>query len=782
MHLTDEYMSYPNFPCLHINNGLIISANDRFTDLTGLTKNDVLNKSLSYVFLNVLKAKSSIIDFDKLQYNADCLIFTPNSGAMDVSIVPFCEDGSSYIKLVQRYNAIIGDKFEFLEQICGDNTAVAFFNTSDFTLLKANSVFLGYINKNLHTDENPFGYPISSFLPEWKDNFYERSIRKILLYGKSYNNSEFLYKSRLKGITFWDLTLVPIMFNNKVEYFSLIAKDITEAVLSRKTLEKRLKVVQKKNNRFQKIFDNMSDGIYVEDYENKTVSVNKVTRDFFDSIGLKGKLPEEIRNAKCYDKNGREIPERELPITKLQKQGKYEHSIYTLKYENKEIHLCISGIPVYDSNNKLNMALLCVKIMTDKINQEKELLLQRDLYYNIFDLLGLPIVYLSYPNLEIYRINRNAKDLIMKTIEPTKSSSKYNYSQDPQFFGAQMIKLKPFLNIDSGVFHKLIKEIKNKKEPVYYNVEINSCSLKCTYKMVVQPICDIEGSVIEVIITGIDITYEMAQQENLEKMAQMKDEFVYSITHEFKTPLTVINSAIQTLESIYKDELTDNVKKYIGKIKQNSFRQLRLVNNLLEANKMSMGKIFINKKNLDIVSLTRIIIESVQAYAQQKGINLIFLTALKEKSISIDDEKYERVLLNLLSNAIKFTPKGKKIVVKVSLKIKNKKQKVRIIVQDEGIGIPKDKLKLIFERFWQVDSSLTRNTEGTGLGLSIVKQLVEVLEGEIHVSSKVGVGSSFELLLPADQVDNKPQEIDTKQLIDNHLIHSTAIEFSDIYL
>ncbi len=675
----------------------------------------------------------------------------------------------------------IEDKFQFLEQIYqGNDTAVAIFNANDFTLLKANAVFLRFV-KSPHLDEYPFGYPISSFLPQHKDNLYEQSIRKILLHAKPYNNSEFFYKSRLKGSTFLDLTLVPISCNKKVEYFSVIAKNITKAVISRKRLEKQLNIVQQKNNGFQKIFDNMSDGLYVEDYENKTVFVNKVTKDFFDFIGLKGKSPEEIRNAKCFDKNGKELSKKDLPLTRLHKEGKYEQLIYTIKNDSKEIHLCISGTPVYNCNNQLNMALLCVQIMTDKINQEKELLLQRDLYYNIFDMLGLPIVYLSYPNLEVYGLNRNAKNFIMQIIEPVKNPSEY-YSEDPKFFSVQMAKLKPFLNIDSGVLLKLVREINNNKEPVYYNVEISSSDRKSIYKMVVQPICDMEGSIREVIITGIDITYEIAQKENLEKIAHMKDEFIYTITHEFKTPLTVINSAIQTMESVYKNELTDSVKKYLWKIKQNSFRQLRLVNNLLEANKMSIGKNIINKRNLDIVNLTRIITESVQPYAQQKGINLIFLTRLKEKSIGIDDEKYERVLLNLLSNAIKFTQRNKTIAVKASLKTKNNKQKICIEVQDEGIGIPKDKLEMIFERFWQADSSLTRNTEGTGLGLSIVKQIIEALDGEIYVKSKVDVGSTFVLLLPAAKVGKKSLKADSMQLIDNHLVHSTAIEFSDIYL
>lgn len=157
--------------------------------------------------------------------------------------------------------------------------------------------------------------------------------------------------------------------------------------------------------------------------------------------------------------------------------------------------------------------------------------------------------------------------------------------------------------------------------------------------------------------------------------------------------------------------------------KQNSNRQLKLVNNLLDIIRINAGKIKINLTNIDIILMTRTITESIIIFAEQKGIRLSFSSTLGVKIIGIDEEKYERILLNLLSNAIKFTPRGKSIFVMASQKIVKGKCKVCIKVKDQGIGISPDNQQLIFERFGQVDSSLSRQAEGTGIGLSLLKCL-----------------------------------------------------------
>ncbi|AVK47438.1 hypothetical protein AXY43_05030 [Clostridium sp. MF28] len=264
----------------------------------------------------------------------------------------------------------------------------------------------------------------------------------------------------------------------------------------------------------------------------------------------------------------------------------------------------------------------------------------------------------------------------------------------------------------------------------------------------------------------------------LERTLEMKDEFLSIISHEFRTPLNVISSAIQAMNYICCNELSDKAKKYLRMIRQNTFRQLRLVNNLLDITRINAGRIKINKKNVDIVFLTKSIIESIYTYVALKSIDVTFVSLIEKKIIGIDDEKYERILLNLLSNATKFTPEGKPIIVTLS----SINDKICIEVKDKGIGIPEDKANIIFERFGQVDSSLSRQAEGAGIGLSLVKKFVESLGGSISVKSELGKGSAFTILLPSktiieDYIDKEPVN-----LLDNRLVQNTRIEFSDIYL
>lgn len=278
------------------------------------------------------------------------------------------------------------------------------------------------------------------------------------------------------------------------------------------------------------------------------------------------------------------------------------------------------------------------------------------------------------------------------------------------------------------------------------------------------------------------IQSEKEKNEALQKAIEMKDEFLSLISHEFKTPLTVINSAIQAMEVICRDELSPKTKGFLNKIRQNSYRQLRLVNNLLDITRLNAGQMKTHKTNKDIIFLTRSITDSVQIYAQQKGITLEFVSTIKIKEIGIDEEKYERILLNLLSNAIKFTPTGKTVRVSVSQKIIEKKCMVCIEVKDNGIGIPKDKQELIFERFGQVDNSLTRQAEGTGIGLSLVKMLVESQSGIITLDSQVGKGSSFNIMFQAKKIKAAPVKEKLKEITESRLVKATAVEFSDIYL
>ena len=184
-------------------------------------------------------------------------------------------------------------------------------------------------------------------------------------------------------------------------------------------------------------------------------------------------------------------------------------------------------------------------------------------------------------------------------------------------------------------------------------------------------------------------------------------------------------------------------------MKQNCYRLLRLINNLIDISKIDSGFLNPNLKNYNIVSVVEDITLSVAEYIQDKGVEVIFDTNVEEKIIACDPDNIERIILNLLSNAVKFTNAGDQITVEVM----DNEDYIEISVKDTGIGIPEDKLKVIFERFRQVDNSLSRSHEGSGIGLSLVKALVDMHDGSINVNSNLGEGTEFIIKLPARKTD-----------------------------
>lgn len=264
---------------------------------------------------------------------------------------------------------------------------------------------------------------------------------------------------------------------------------------------------------------------------------------------------------------------------------------------------------------------------------------------------------------------------------------------------------------------------------------------------------------------------------------RLKTEFFSNISHELRTPLNIMMSSIQLLNIFYENKATNLNKffyayeKYIPGLQQNSYRLLKLINNLIDITKFDSGFFKMEYTNLNIVEMVEDIAQSVAPYIENKGISLIFDTDVEEKIQAVDVLKLERILLNLLSNAIKFTSPGGTIEVTV----KAKESSVLISIKDTGCGIPSDMLQVIFERFRQVDSLLTRRAEGSGIGLSLVKALIEAHEGTITVNSTVGVGSEFIIelpmkVIPACRIDSEQITSDSQMKVDR-----INIELSDIY-
>lgn len=245
---------------------------------------------------------------------------------------------------------------------------------------------------------------------------------------------------------------------------------------------------------------------------------------------------------------------------------------------------------------------------------------------------------------------------------------------------------------------------------------------------------------------------EHVESQKLKELDHLKSRFFANISHEFRTPLTLIMGPV---EDLLKTGNADQFKKILPEVHRNSRRLLELINQLLDLSKLDARRYRINTSREDILPYAEQIVHNFYSLAERKNIDLQLNVSaeLREKieqgdtKFYFDEDMIEKILNNLLSNAFKFT--GEQGTITVSLKTAVRRSDfLELSVSDTGIGIPKEKLSHVFHRFYQADDSDERHYEGSGVGLSLLKELVDLLHGEVTVESEPGKGTTFYCYLP----------------------------------
>ena len=302
--------------------------------------------------------------------------------------------------------------------------------------------------------------------------------------------------------------------------------------------------------------------------------------------------------------------------------------------------------------------------------------------------------------------------------------------------------------------------------------------------------------------------YKMSkfEAEKLHEVDDLKSRFFANISHEFRTPLTLILGPVKQIIERTKEEKTRDDLKVVHK---SANKLLGLVNQLLDISKLESGNMKLQTIPQNIIPLLKALTLSFTSYAERKKINLKFNSAEEEIIVYIDKDKIEKIITNILSNAFKFTPEGGHIEVTVTRSIFSsaghshseldsespneiKKLKrsaiggqldnyVEISIRDSGIGIPKEKLPKIFNRFYQVDGSHTREQEGTGIGLSLTKELIELHKGRIEVESEEGRGTTFKINITLGKEHLKPEEICEEEKLKVYQIEKIELSLEEFF-
>lgn len=259
----------------------------------------------------------------------------------------------------------------------------------------------------------------------------------------------------------------------------------------------------------------------------------------------------------------------------------------------------------------------------------------------------------------------------------------------------------------------------------------------------------------------------------------IKGEFFTNICHELRTPINVINSALQLNNLNIENRNLNSIERNNLVIKQNCLRLIRTINNFIDANKISEGQIETNIMVLNVVEVVENILDSSSEYISKKKINFIFDPDFEEIFIVIDSEFLERIILNLLSNSVKYGRENGNIYVKIYFEGKD----LVIMIENDGIAISYDEQKYIFDKFTKSNKALNRTQEGSGLGLYISKSLMKMQGGDLKVDIYEGHGNRFKLYFY--DVDLFKETDRTEHIFNNNyynLKERAEIEFSDIYI
>ncbi|WP_243446344.1 sensor histidine kinase [Romboutsia weinsteinii] len=544
------------------------------------------------------------------------------------------------------------------------------------------------------------------------------------------NMKSFIYSTNDKV---YQATFAPLLIKDEIKGALCILID--------KTTEKAFeKEITETNLRYESFLESIGDGIIVLQ-DNKKIYINKACKKIFK---------DRVEEIEFY----------------LNRKKDNKEELYVIDGEAIYVEMSYSEYSKYGKHK----TIIVVRDITRRKIAQMKLRESQNSYSRLIDILPDGICLLNR-NLEIEYANQSLLKIIgisdineilntnIKKILDINIREEYDFDKKMRKI---LDKSKHLLLLENEIINKDKKSIQ---------VEINALPFEYS-----------ESKNIMLIIK--DITHkkdsEKVERELLDRLNtdKVKTEFFANMSHELKTPLNVISSANQLIDSFYQNgkvkDYNDNIKSHIDLVRQNSYRLQRLINNIIDLTKMESGYYKLMPGKYNIVSIIEDLFMKVENYASKKDISIIFDTELEEIYLQVDKYQIERAMLNLLSNCIKFTPNGGKIY----LNIYDRKENIVVSVKDTGVGIPRGKLDIIFEEFTQVDTTLSRNTEGSGIGLAIVKNLVKLHGGKIKVISEENRGTEFLISLPVESINGgHSQEDRSIYNIDEEI----KVEFSDIY-
>lgn len=444
------------------------------------------------------------------------------------------------------------------------------------------------------------------------------------------------------------------------------------------------------------------------------------------------------------------------------------YEIFKALLNNDKDKVKIGGIAKFVSEDK--SLQISINENSNKIMNNPKILNSSSVYDGILKDLK-SAVKCNEVGLYLYDKNKNA--MILKN----------HFGEDEAFFEESY---NITMDIEKNYFYnyecKIEEKLNFNSVKYIYLLKINNNLLGCIHIYYENKPKKINEEFIKYICIILSFIKDKKNLKHAVEIESLKTEFFANLSHEFKTPLNIILSTVQLVMNYIEvnNEYPDYnmFNKCLSNIKQNSYRILKIANNLIDMSKIDGNFYSINMGNYNIVEVVENIVQSLAEYMKDNKRNIIFDTMEEEIITACDPDQIERIILNLLSNAMKFTSHGGNIYV--DMEVNDRCNKVIIKISNDGEKINFEDRLRIFERFTQSESLLTRRAEGTGIGLTLVKSLVKLHNGEVYVNTEFEEGTQFCIELPIRKMKNfKNNNVREKSIVSK--VEKFNIEFSDIY-
>ncbi len=492
-------------PFLYSKNNIVTEIDNHFINLTGYSNSELIGKSLTEISC-MLKIDSQIY-LENIEYEYTCFMFTKEYEPIEVTIS--CErlkhNNENIYFIEENKNSRIKERFDFVKQLYTDRkTGISIISVPELIILDVNDNYLNFFDEPYNRIDNCIGKKHDIIISKYGGSEAEKKLNSVITTGKPYYVEEFEQDCCENGITYWNISIVPMFVEGNLKYIINKILDVTEKVINRKLLNERVEFIKEQKEQLEAVLENMSDGVFIVGKDKKVIKMNSRAKEFSYSPNLLNKIGDTLTESKYYDSEGHSLQSNDFPIWRVLLKGeRIKDFRITCHRPDGVYHFSFSGSPIYDQSGNILKAIICLRDVTEQVNKDDVIRQQKQQLEAIVENISDQLVFVN-KNGDYTLINKIAKPNHLYDISTIKNNQ--TDFEQAEYFD---------MNGDLISYENLPVQRVIRGEKIYRYILIAKIKNATTYTVVTgTPTYDTAGNFIGAVMIYRDMTEKIKNQEN----------------------------------------------------------------------------------------------------------------------------------------------------------------------------------------------------------------------------------------------------------------------------